>query len=132
MSGDALQTTQVPGVALTAIESWVRARIPGAPARTARQLGHPQFHCGTPPPAPDPSTRSRIVFLRWFRGFAGLQATGFRLQGQNELSRGGYPSDSNPPEACSLKPEAQPNLGCPCLTQWVPRPNLRKAFGGRH
>jgi hypothetical protein len=28
--------------------------------RTATQIGHPQFHCGTPPPAAEPRMRIRI------------------------------------------------------------------------
>src|SRR3954451_6404050 len=63
MSGEALQSTQASFSALTAIESWARARMVGEPARTARQLAHPQFHCGTPPPAPDPKILIRIVLL---------------------------------------------------------------------
>jgi hypothetical protein len=48
--------------ALTASEDWVRAENPGAPARTARQLAQLQFHCGKPPPAPEPRILIRIAF----------------------------------------------------------------------
>ncbi|MET0539909.1 MAG: hypothetical protein ABWZ64_18510 [Xanthobacteraceae bacterium] len=44
--------------ALTATPDWVRAGI--LPARAARQFGHAQFHCGSPPPAEVPSNRTRI------------------------------------------------------------------------
>jgi hypothetical protein len=42
--------------ALTATDDWVRATP--APERTAAHTGQPQFHCGEPPPAAEPSTRS--------------------------------------------------------------------------
>jgi hypothetical protein len=40
----------------------MRGLNPGVPARTARQLPQLQFHCGKPPPAPDPKTLIRIGF----------------------------------------------------------------------
>jgi len=40
----------------------VRGKKPGAPARTARQFAQLQFHCGKPPPAPDPKILIRIGF----------------------------------------------------------------------
>ena len=43
---------------LTAIDDWVRGGT--APERTAVQTGQPQFHCGDPPPAAEPSTRIHI------------------------------------------------------------------------
>ena len=42
--------------ALTATDDWVRGTP--APERTAAHTGQPQFHCGEPPPAAEPSTRS--------------------------------------------------------------------------
>ncbi|MGW4487320.1 hypothetical protein ACWEOE_26170, partial [Amycolatopsis sp. NPDC004368] len=39
-------------------------RAGSAPDRTAAQTGQPQFHCGEPPPAAEPSTRSHIAALR--------------------------------------------------------------------
>jgi len=61
-SGEQLQSTH-PLPVLTAIESWVRASIPGRPLRTARQFSQPQFHWGTPPPAPEPKIRIRMSFI---------------------------------------------------------------------
>ena len=53
------------------------ARSPPSPARTPRQLGQPQFHCGNPPPAAEPSTRISIVASpRATRPFPRLPAGG--------------------------------------------------------
>ena len=40
------------------------ARGGPAPERTAAHTGQPQFHCGEPPPAAEPSTRSHTLVLR--------------------------------------------------------------------
>ncbi|MEU5703071.1 hypothetical protein [Streptomyces aurantiacus] len=45
------------------MEDWVRGRQGREPSRTARHPGQPQFHCGNPPPAAEPSTRSHILVL---------------------------------------------------------------------
>src|SRR5438128_5334814 len=46
--------------ALTAIEAWV-LRSSGCSVRAIRHTGHPQFHCGTPPPAAAPRTTTRSM-----------------------------------------------------------------------
>src|SRR5437899_4171705 len=46
--------------ALTAIEAWV-LRSSGRSLRALRHTGHPQFHCGTPPPAAAPRTTTRSM-----------------------------------------------------------------------
>ena len=46
--------------ALTAIEAWV-LRSSGFSLRAFRHTGHPQFHCGTPPPAAAPRTTTRSM-----------------------------------------------------------------------
>ena len=60
MSGDALTSAKRSPFDVTASESCVRARSPSCPARTPTQFGHPQFHCGKPPPAAEPITIARI------------------------------------------------------------------------
>src|SRR5882672_2172024 len=57
MSGDALSRNHWWPSPLTAAEACVRGRIDACPARTSAQLAQPQFHCGEPPPAAEPSTR---------------------------------------------------------------------------
>jgi len=42
----------------------VRERAGREPSRTARQAGQAQFHCGYPPPAADPSTRTHMPIRR--------------------------------------------------------------------
>ena len=64
MSGEALSRNQFRWSALTATDDWVRGRAGREPVRTARHPGQPQFHCGKPPPAADPSTCSHIPVLR--------------------------------------------------------------------
>src|SRR5436190_12169964 len=56
-SGEALSRNHCWPSALTAAEAWVRGRSDACPARTPVQLAQPQFHCGEPPPAAEPSTR---------------------------------------------------------------------------
>ena len=56
ISGDAQRRNQRDPSGLTATDVCVRAVSPGAPARTAVQSRHPQFHCGNPPPAAAPNT----------------------------------------------------------------------------
>ena len=46
---------------LIAMDSWRRGVARMVPARTPRQFGQPQFHCGKPPPAAEPSTRMRTM-----------------------------------------------------------------------
>ena len=58
MSGEAFRIAQSRPSALTATELCVIAGI--RPARAALQLAQPQFHCGSPPPAPAPS---RMIFM---------------------------------------------------------------------
>src|SRR5258708_35390086 len=59
MSGDALTRCHSWPFSVKASESCVRGRTRLSPARAKVQLGHPQFHCGKPPPAEDPKTRIR-------------------------------------------------------------------------
>ena len=61
ISGEALSRNHASPSALTATLSCVRGTAAIAPARTPRQFGQPQFHCGKPPPAADPSTLTRTV-----------------------------------------------------------------------
>src|SRR3954470_7406805 len=56
-SGDALSRNHCRPSPLTAADACVRGRIDACPARTSVQLAQPQFHCGEPPPAAEPSTR---------------------------------------------------------------------------
>src|SRR2546428_5574729 len=51
------------------MDDCVRGRHCREPSRAARQLGQLQFHCGNPPPAAEPRTRththdSRVTFSR--------------------------------------------------------------------
>jgi hypothetical protein len=46
---------------LTAIDDWERATQGREPVRTARHEGQAQFHCGNPPPAADPNTRTHTT-----------------------------------------------------------------------
>jgi hypothetical protein len=57
-SGEALNRIQFLLSAETAIDDWVRRRLEFFEVRAARQLGQLQFHCGTPPPAAEPRTRT--------------------------------------------------------------------------
>src|SRR3954447_26997935 len=59
-SGEALTRNQCSPSALTAIEAWVLLSS-GCPFRAVRHTGHPQFHCGTPPPAAAPRTTTRSM-----------------------------------------------------------------------
>src|SRR3954464_6160836 len=43
-----------------AIDAWV-LRNAGPSSRAAVQIGQPQFHCGTPPPAAAPRTTTRNI-----------------------------------------------------------------------
>src|ERR1700755_3710109 len=67
-SGEALSTNHCWPSALTAADAWVRGRSAGSPARTPTQLAPPQFHCGEPPPAADPSTRRYKIARLWIVG----------------------------------------------------------------
>nr|GLK33758.1 hypothetical protein GCM10017611_06010 [Rhodococcus wratislaviensis] len=58
MSGEALSRNHCCRSALTAIDDWERELQGRDPVRAARHGGHVQFHCGNPPPAADPSTRT--------------------------------------------------------------------------
>src|SRR5436189_3652922 len=57
MSGDALSSTHDSPSADTAMELWVRACACTSPWRWPAHSRQLQFHCGKPPPAPEPSTR---------------------------------------------------------------------------
>jgi hypothetical protein len=59
MSGLALRRYQRDLSALRAIEDCVRACARSMPERNSLQLTQLQFHCGKPPPAPEPSTLTR-------------------------------------------------------------------------
>ena len=59
-SGEALIRNQCSPSALIAIDAWVLWSS-GCSLRAARQTGHPQFHCGTPPPAAAPRTTTRSM-----------------------------------------------------------------------
>src|SRR5688572_4753193 len=60
-SGDALSRNQLLPSALTATDSCVRAVAASVPARSPLQLKQPQFHCGNPPPAAEPNTRTLMA-----------------------------------------------------------------------
>src|SRR5476651_2008746 len=75
MSGEALNRTQLAPSALTAIDDCVRAVARRVPARRPAQLGQLQFHCGKPPPAAEPRTRTSIIFLGWRDKFGVLHDT---------------------------------------------------------
>src|SRR5260370_3218370 len=61
ISGETLKRNQCRSSALTAMDDCVRGRQESEPIRTAWQFGQLQFHCGKPPPAADPSIRTRIL-----------------------------------------------------------------------
>jgi len=64
ISGEQFSSTQPSDPsARTATHSCVRALARIVPSRTPRQLAHPQFHCGNPPPAAEPNTRISIIIL---------------------------------------------------------------------
>jgi hypothetical protein len=58
-SGEALTRNQWSPSALSATLDCVRAGI--SPRRAARQFAQAQFHCGSPPPAAVPRSRTRIT-----------------------------------------------------------------------
>src|SRR5262245_9630995 len=58
ISGDALIKNQDSPSALRATDSCVRGRTLPPIRRPSRQLKQPQFHCGAPPPAAEPRTRT--------------------------------------------------------------------------
>src|SRR5690606_37004051 len=60
MSGDALSRNHRCSSLVIATQSCVRGSTP-APRRAASQISHPQFHCGTPPPAALPKTIARMA-----------------------------------------------------------------------
>ena len=76
-SGEALIRNQETPSALTATDSCVRGLASAVDARTNRQLAQPQFHCGKPPPAAEPSTRTR----NWRRRLVAGSVSGRRRLG---------------------------------------------------
>jgi len=64
-SGDAFRRIQRAPSALTATDD---CNEPTPRSRAARQLGQPQFHCGTPPPAAEPRMITRIETSKLKRG----------------------------------------------------------------
>src|SRR5213083_2515229 len=72
MSGDALSSTHDSPSADTAMELWVRAWACSSPWRWPAHSRQLQFHCGKPPPAPEPSTRIFMAVCggRWRNGSA--------------------------------------------------------------
>lgn len=60
MSGAAFTIDQRTQSADTAIEGCARGGTAASPLRVRTQFAQPQFHCGSPPPAAEPSTRTRI------------------------------------------------------------------------
>ena len=61
MSGEALNRNHCARSKLTAIDDWERGTQGREPVRTARHGGQVQFHCGNPPPAADPNTRTHTT-----------------------------------------------------------------------
>src|ERR1700722_1838551 len=61
-SGDALMRNQLPDPSPTATEDWVWGRR--KPLLACWQLAQAQFHCGRPPPAATPNSRTRIMASR--------------------------------------------------------------------
>src|SRR5688500_17390680 len=59
-SGEALTSVQRRSSAETAMEAWVAGLAAGSPARARRQASLLAFHCGKPPPAAAPSTRTSM------------------------------------------------------------------------
>src|SRR5271157_4145682 len=69
-SGEALTMTQLRQSAATAMLDWVRRLTRLSPSHAMRDSRVLQFHCGNPPPAPEPRTltikaRSRDCELSW-------------------------------------------------------------------
>src|SRR6516225_5280124 len=60
-SGETFTNTHWCPFALRATLLWVRISI--SPPRTPSHWRHPQFHCGTPPPAADPNNCTTIDWL---------------------------------------------------------------------
>src|SRR5262245_53582141 len=60
MSGLAFATYHRSPSALTAIDDWVRGLARTVSLRKPAQLRQLQFHCGNPPPAPEPRTWTRM------------------------------------------------------------------------
>src|SRR3712207_9089699 len=89
MSGEALSRTHRRRSALTAIDDWVRGRAGRDPSRTARHGGQAQFHCGYPPPAAEPSTRTHM-------SIGGPPSSGGRSRAETERRRTA-PPDASPP-----------------------------------
>lgn len=59
-SGPALPKNHSPAPSPTAMVEEYRRLTGGEPDRAAVHTGHPQFHCGTPPPAAEPRMRTSI------------------------------------------------------------------------
>src|ERR1700686_1861170 len=78
MSGDASTRIQLAPSALTAMEDCVLGRALMLPRRKPSQLLQLQFHCGNPPPAADPRTRTLTMA-------EGKSATG--ITGRGPLQR---------------------------------------------
>src|SRR3954470_16672452 len=57
-SGEALTRNHGPSAPRIASDDWVRGTAP-APSRAASHTPQWQFHCGNPPPAAEPRTRTR-------------------------------------------------------------------------
>jgi hypothetical protein len=74
MSGEALNKNHCCRSVLTAIDDWERGTQGRVPVRTARHWGQVQFHCGNPPPAADPSTRTHTTDQSSTGSAAGRQA----------------------------------------------------------
>ena len=56
MSGAAWIRNQLPSLSDNAADACVRGAAAMVRLRKPSQFGHPQFHCGNPPPAADPKT----------------------------------------------------------------------------
>src|SRR5579872_1008605 len=62
---EALSRTQFAPSMVIARPAWVRGLTRLSPLQARRQTRQPQFHCGTPPPAPEPSA---TALNRWLVG----------------------------------------------------------------
>jgi len=85
ISGEALSRNQRSPSAEIATDSCVRARAFSDPTRKPLQLPQPQFHCGKPPPAAEPRTRSCTElapdYASLFEARSGLDTLGAGYEG---------------------------------------------------
>src|SRR5215472_15332031 len=119
-SGLAFTRDQRCPSAETASEGWLRGGTDSSPARARVQFEHPQFHCGSPPPAPDPRTRALIppICHRWRRPA--------EPRGPPDAAGPGRKSEVTPPSEAALAGQRSAGSARPALG-----PGVKRSEGGK-